>query len=169
LAASVVSFYRVYEYRNSKKKLWIYSRYACILFVFGRREEISWATVFNNHSVEYFLDTTNGRNQPAQPGCCGEDLNIQISPGLCFGFDFYLDFGPLAGWKVNGTATWSTCSGFHATRQHIVLCHRYLMIVSIHPVKESELHELSFAFIFFLIFLHPAEIDKGSHVIISIR
>ena len=35
-----------------------------------------------------------------------------------------------------------------------------LMILSIHLVKESELHELSFAFMFFLIFLNPAKIDK---------
>jgi len=45
--------------------------------------------------------------------------------------------------------------------QHIlIMLVATLLILCIHLIKESELHELSFAMVFFLIFLNPCRTDK---------
>jgi hypothetical protein len=166
LAASVVSFYRVYEYRNSKKKLWIFTAVMLgILFFFAAGEEISWGQrIFNIQSGEYFLEhNKQGETNLHNLVVGGEDLNILIFSRLMFVvLIFYLVFARLLAWKVKWFRNLVNMFRVPLPRvQHIVVMLIVtLMIVSIHRVKESELHELSFAFIFFLIFLHPAVIDK---------
>ncbi len=56
--ASMVSLYRVFEYRKMKKPLWVLTAAViAFLFFFAAGEEISWGQrIFNIQSSEFFLE-----------------------------------------------------------------------------------------------------------------
>lgn len=165
-AASIVSLFRVFEYRKMKKPLWVFTAtMLAFLFFFAAGEEISWGQrIFNVQSSEFFLENnkqaeTNLHNLVVG----GQNLNILIFSNLIFVvLIIYLVIAPILVNKVSFIKNLVNKFRVPMPRiQHIVVMLVItLMIVAINKVKQSELHELSFAFIFFLIFLNPAKLDN---------
>lgn len=165
-AASGVSLFRLFEYRKMKKTWWVFTAaMLAILFFFAAGEEISWGQrIFNIQSSEFFLENnkqaeTNLHNLVVG----GKNLNKLIFSQLMFivMITYFVFSRPIV-WKV--PALKNLVNKFRVplpkTQHIIVMLVVTLMILSIGKVKESELHELSFAFVFFLIFLNPAKLDK---------
>ncbi|WP_423127878.1 hypothetical protein [Gaoshiqia sp. Z1-71] len=164
--ASMVSLYRVFEYRKMKKLLWVFSAaFLAFLFFFAAGEEISWGQrIFNIESSEFFLENnkqaeTNLHNLVVG----GKNLNKLIFSQLMFIIlIIYFVFSRLIVWKI--PVIRNLVNKFRVplpkTQHIVVMLIVTLMILSIGLVKESELHELSFAFVFFLIFLNPAKTDQ---------
>ncbi len=165
-SAGLVSLFRVFEYRKMKKPLWILTASVlAVLFFFAAGEEISWGQrIFNIQSGDFFLEN----NKQAETNLHnlivgGKDLNILIfSQLMFFVLITYFVFSRLLIKKVSFIKNLVLKFRVPMPRvQHIVVMLVItLLVVSINQVKQSELHELSFAFIFFLIFLNPAKIDK---------
>ena len=165
LAASIVNLFRVFEFRKMKKPLWILTASVlAVLFFFAAGEEISWGQrIFNIQSGEFFLEN----NKQAETNLHnlivgGKDLNILIfSQLMFFVLITYFVFSRLLIKKVSFIKNLVLKFRVPMPRiQHIVVMLVItLLIVSINKVKQSELHELSFAFVFFLIFMNPAKID----------
>lgn len=165
-AGSIVCLYRLFEYRKFKKPLWILTAAVlAFLFFFAAGEEISWGQrIFHIQSSEFFLE----HNKQAETNLHnliigGENLNILIFSNLMFVvLIFYFVFAPILVKKVAVFKNLANKFRVPMPRiQHIILMLVVtLMILSINKVKQSEIHELSFAFIFFMIFLNPAKLDK---------
>ena len=164
--ASMVSLYRAFEYRKMKKPLWVLTAAViAFLFFFAAGEEISWGQrIFNIQSSEFFLEhnkqaETNLHNMIVG----GKNLNKLIFSQLMFiVMIIYFIFARPLIWKIPSLRKLANNFRVPLPKVHhiVVMLTVTLMILSIHLVKESELHELSFAFMFFLIFLNPAKIDK---------
>ena len=164
--ASMVSLYRAFEYRKMKKPLWVLTAaIIAFLFFFAAGEEISWGQrIFNIQSSEFFLEhnkqaETNLHNMIVG----GKNLNKLIFSQLMFiVMIIYFIFARPLIWKIPSLRKLANNFRVPLPKVHhiVVMLTVTLMILSIHLVKESELHELSFAFMFFLIFLNPAKIDK---------
>ena len=163
---SMVSLYRVFEYRKTGKKVWIFTSLAlAVLFFFAAGEEISWGQrIFGIESGEFFLEhnkqaETNLHNMIVK----GKNLNKLIFAAPMFiVLTFYFVFlRPLAA-KVPfiRNLVYRFRVPLPRTQHIIVVVISTLMVLMISLVKESELHELSFAFVFFLIFLNPVFSEK---------
>lgn len=164
--ASMVGLYRVFEYRKMKKPLWVLTAaLIAILFFFAAGEEISWGQrIFNIQSSEFFLEhnkqaETNLHNMIVG----GKSLNKLIFSQLMFiVLIIYFVFSRLLIWKVPSLRKLANNFRVPLPKVHhiVVMLSVNLMILSIQLHRMEELHELSFAFVFFLIFLNPAKIDK---------
>jgi len=163
---SMVSLYRVFEYRKMKKPLWVFTvAVLAVLFFFAAGEEISWGQrIFGIQSSEFFMEhnkqaETNFHNLIVN----GKNLNKLIFAAPMFiVLIIYFGFFRLMAAKI----AWfrKLVSHFRVPLpkiQHmLVILIATLMVLSINLVKESELHELSFAMIFFLIFLNPFYVSE---------
>ena len=166
---SLVCLYRVFQYRKSKKPIWILTYILLVfLFFFAAGEEISWGQrIFGIESGNFFLH----HNKQAEMNfhnlvVDGQSLNVWIFSRLMFVvLIIYFIFSRLMVWKIPFIRNLVNRFKVPLPRnQHIiVMLVATLMILLIQLSKESELHELSFAFIFFLIFLHPAKIEKNNY------
>ena len=162
--SSLVSFYRVFHYRKMKKPLWILTwTVLAFLFFFAAGEEISWGQrIFGLQSSEFFQQfnkqgETNFHNLTVK----GKNLNIIIFSRLMFVVLFiYFCLSRLMVWKIPFIR--NLVNKFNVPLpgiQHIIIMlAATLFILLIHIAKESELHELSFGFIFLMILLNPARI-----------
>jgi hypothetical protein len=164
--SSLVCLYRVFQYRKMKKPLWILTWAAlAFLFFFAAGEEISWGQrIFGVESSDFFLQhnkqgETNLHNLVVE----GHNLNILIFSRLMFVVLFiYFALSRLMVWKIPFIR--NLVNRFNVPLpgiQHIIIMFSStLFILLIHIIKESELHELSFAVVFFMIFLNPARIKN---------
>ena len=163
---SIACLYRVFEYRKMNKPLWIFTYVALtILFFFAAGEEISWGQrIFGIQSSEFFLEhnkqaETNLHNMIVN----GKNLNRLIFAAPMFiVLTIYFVFLRLMVAKIPFVHNLADRFRVPLPRnQHIaVVVIATLMILTLKMVKVSELHELSFAMIFFLIFLNPRYADK---------
>lgn len=166
-ATSAVCLFRVFKYRKSGRPLWVITTAVlAFLFFFAGGEEISWGQrIFGIESGEFFLE----KNKQAETNLHnlivgGKDLNKLIFSQLIFVvLIIYFVFSRLLVWKVAFLRR--LVNNFRVPLPRIkyivVMLTATLLILSIQLVKESELHELSFALVFFLIFLNPAEIAEN--------
>ncbi|MGE4587406.1 MAG: hypothetical protein AB7D05_08705 [Mangrovibacterium sp.] len=164
--SSLVCLYRVLEYRKERKPLWLFTfGMLAVLFFFAAGEEISWGQrIFGIESSDFFLEN----NKQAETNLHnlivgGKNLNklIFAAPMFVILTVYFLLFRILAArW------TWfrNLVSRFRVPMPrnlHIwVIVISTLMVLSINLVKESELHELSFAMVFSLIFLNPVYAEQ---------
>lgn len=164
--SSLIAVYRAFQYRKLKKPLWLLTWGAlAFLFFFAAGEEISWGQrVFGIESSEFFLE----HNKQAETNLHnlvvgGQSVNILIFSRLMFlVLIIYFVFSRLLVLKVPFIRR--LINRFRVPlpkKQHLILMGvSTLMVLLIGLKKESELHELSFAMVFFLIFLNPHEIDQ---------
>jgi len=163
---SVVCLFRVKEYRNIGKPVWLYTFVILtVLFFFAAGEEISWGQrIFGIESGEFFLEhnkqaETNLHNLIVN----GKNLNRLIFAAPMFiVLTIYFVFLRLLVAKVRFIRDLGNRFRVPLPRnQHIaVVVIATILILTIGLVKESELHELSFAMIFFMVFLHPLYIGE---------
>jgi len=165
-ACSFIGVYRAYKFRKLKKPLWMLTWGAmAFLFFFAAGEEISWGQrIFGIESSEFFLEN----NKQAETNLHnlivgGQNINILIFSRLMFVvLIIYFVFSRLLVLKV--PAIRRLINRFRVPlpkKQHLILMGvSTVMVLLISLKKESELHELSFAMVFFLIFLNPYEIDQ---------
>lgn len=159
--SSLVCLYRVFQYRKMKKRLWVVTwAVLAFLFFFAAGEEISWGQrILGIQSSEFFLehnkqDETNLHNMIVG----GYNLNKLIFAAPVFVvLIIYFGLFRLADAKISFLHNLFSKFQLPLPRnQHIiVITIATLLILLIHMPKESELHELSFSLIFFLIFLNP--------------
>ncbi len=164
-AASIVSVYRAVEYKKLKKPLWVFTAVTlAILFFFGAGEEISWGQrIFNIESGEFFSEKniqkeTNLHNLSVG----GTNLNILIFSQLIFIVLVTYVLLRILTDKVTFIRNLVSKFNVPMPRYHqlIVLVGVNAIIAALYVKKVSELHELVFALVFFLIFLNPAKIVK---------
>jgi hypothetical protein len=166
LFSSLVCIFRAFHNRKMKKPLWILTWILiALLFFFAAGEEISWGQrLFGVKSSEFFLHNniqgeTNFHNLIVE----GKNLNIMIFSRLMFLCLFiYFVFSRLLVWKI--PFIHDLVEKFNLPLpgiQHIfIMLVSSFMVILIQITRQSELHELSFAFVFFMIFLNPARISK---------
>lgn len=167
---SIVCLFRTFEYRKMKKPLWVFTYVALtILFFFAAGEEISWGQrIFGIQSSEFFLEhnkqaETNLHNMIVN----GKNLNRLIFAAPMFVvLTIYFVFLRLMVAKIPFVHNLADRFRVPLPRnQHIaVVVTATLMILTLKMTKVSELHELSFAMIFFLIFLNPLYADKKNGI-----
>jgi hypothetical protein len=166
LFSSFVCLYRTIQYTMGKKGLWIFT-WALLagLFFFGAGDEISWGQrIFGIQSSEFFLEhnkqaETNLHNLVVD----GYSLNkIIFSQFLFVVLAIYFLFSRLMGSKISFIRNLVNKFNIPIPRifHIIVMLSAALMILTIQFTKDSELYELSFSVVFFLIFLNPSVIDK---------
>jgi len=158
---SLVCLFRVFEYRKMKKSLWVFTYAALtILFFFAAGEEISWGQrIFGIESSEFFLEhnkqaETNLHNMIVK----GKNLNRLIFAAPMFiVLTIYFVFLRLMVAKIPFISNLAGRFRVPLPRNlHIiVVVIATLMVLSLKMVKVSELHEVSFAMVFFMIFLNP--------------
>lgn len=166
LLSSLVCLYRVNQYIKIKKGLWILTwAILAVMFFFAAGDEISWGQrIFNIQSSEFFLE----HNKQAETNLHnlvvgGTSINKLVFSQLMFAvLVIYFLFSRL---MVSKTLFIRKLINrfriplpklFHI----IVMGAAILLILTIQEIKDSELNELSFAMIFFLIFLNPANLDQ---------
>jgi hypothetical protein len=162
--SSLVCFYRVFHYRKMKKNLWVLTwTLLAFLFFFAAGEEISWGQrIFGVQSSEFFQHyNKQGETNLHNLTFKGKNMNIIIFSRLMFVVLFiYFFLSRLMVWKIHFIR--NLVNKFNVPLpgiQHIIIMlAATLFILLIHIAKESELHELSFAFVFLMIFLNPARI-----------
>ncbi|MGV8092118.1 MAG: hypothetical protein AB2L24_09675 [Mangrovibacterium sp.] len=162
---SVICLYRVFEYRKMKKTLWLFTYLMlAILFFFAAGEEISWGQrIFGIESSEFFLEhnkqaETNLHNMIVK----GKNLNKLIFAAPVFiVLTIYFVFLRLLVAKIPFIHNLAERFRVPLPRNlHvIVVVIVTLMILTLRLVKVSELHELSFAMVFFMVFINPLYTD----------
>lgn len=158
---SIVCLFRVFEYRKMKKSLWVFTYAAlAVLFFFAAGEEISWGQrIFGIESNEFFLEhnkqaETNLHNMIVK----GKNLNKLIFAAPMFiVLTLYFVFLRLMVARIPSVSNLAERFRVPLPRNlHIiVVVIATLMVLSLDMVKISELHEVSFAMVFFMIFLNP--------------
>jgi hypothetical protein len=161
--SSLVCIYRVFQYRKMKKPLWILTwTLLAFLFFFAAGDEISWGQrIFGIQSGEFFQNhNLQGETNLHNLVVSGKNLNIVIFSRFMFLVLFiYFVLSRLLVWKIPFIRMLVNKFQVPLPRiQHIILMlASTLFILLINIVRQSELHELSFAFIFFLILLNPSK------------
>ena len=166
LAGSIISFYRAFTCCRGKRRLPVLTWSAlAILFFFTAGEEISWGQrIFSVESGEFFLrynkqEETNLHNLVVG----GQDLNMIIfSRLIIFALLFYFVILPLLVRKPGFFRNLVVATGLPlpTLRHIIIMAVSTALIAVINLSKGSELNELAFAVVFFLIFLNPRTISR---------
>ncbi|MGI6340134.1 MAG: hypothetical protein ACOXZV_12270 [Bacteroidales bacterium] len=161
---SLVCLYRVAKYwKSGKKPLVITWILLAILFFFAAGEEISWGQrIFNIESSDFFKqhnkqEETNLHNLVIK----GQSLNKLIFSKLMFALlIIYFMFSHIMTNKIRFIRKMVIKYHIPLPKKHhiILMVASTLMILTLQMTKDSELHELSFALVFFLIFINPLEI-----------
>ena len=163
---SIISFYRIFEYRKLKKGLWtLTAAILAFLFFFAAGEEISWGQrIFNIQSGQFFLENNmQGETNLHNLVVGNTNLNILIFSNLMFlVLVIYFVFSRLLVAKVDFVRKLVNSFRVPLPKYHqiVVFLFLNLMLLIFDVMKISELHELTFAFIFFLIFLYPAKLKE---------
>jgi hypothetical protein len=166
LLSSLVCLYRLNQYIKIKKGLWILTwAILAVMFFFAAGDEISWGQrIFNIQSSEFFLEhnkqaETNLHNLVID----GISINKLIFSQLMFAIlVIYFLFSRLMVSKTLFVRNLINRFRIPLPKLfHIIaMGAAILLILTIQEIKDSELNELSFAMIFFLIFLNPANLDQ---------
>lgn len=161
LFCSLVCIYRLIQYRKMKKSLWILTwAVLAFLFFFAAGDEISWGQrLFGIESGDFFSQhnkqaETNLHNLVVR----GHNLNIVIFSRLMFlVLITYFIFSRLMFRKIAFIRNLVNKFQVPLPRIYhiIIMVAATSIILLIHLVRESELHELSFSMVFFMIFLNP--------------
>lgn len=166
-AASGVCIYRVVQFKKAKQPgLWILTAAVlAFLFFFAGGEEISWGQrIFGIQSSEFFLEhnkqaETNLHNLIVD----GVNINKLIFSQILFVvMVIYFVFSRILINKVNflGKLEQQFNVPLPKIQHSVVMILVAGLLALIHNAKNAELLEMSFAFIFFLIFLNPAKGNK---------
>jgi len=161
LCVAILSGYRLIQQWNRRKWPWLLGTgLFTILFFFGAGEEISWGQrIFGWESSEYFIERNAQGETNIHNLVVGETKinKLIFSQLLAFVMIVYLLVTPLL-YRRN---TWirKTLDGFavpvvqwHHTISFLLVT---IVILIIPADRKWEVYELSFAMIFFLIFLNP--------------
>jgi hypothetical protein len=165
-AASAVCIYRVVTFKKAKRPgLWILTAAVlAFLFFFAGGEEISWGQrIFGIQSGEFFLEhnkqaETNLHNLIVD----GVNINKLIFSQILFVvLVVYFVFSRLLVNKVNFVRSLEQRFNVPLPKiQHsVVMILVAGLLALIHNAKNAARLEMSFAFIFFLIFLNPAKVN----------
>lgn len=164
--SSLVCVYRLFQYRKMKKRLWLLTWVVlAILFFFGAGDEISWGQrIFGIESGDFFLKhnkqaETNLHNLVIK----GHSLNVIIFSRLLFAvLIIYFFLSRLMVWKIPfiRNLVYKFQVPLPKMQHIIIMAVATVMVLSIQLIRDSELHELTFALVFFLIFINPARINK---------
>ncbi|HQB85655.1 MAG TPA: hypothetical protein PLL51_01490 [Bacteroidales bacterium] len=171
LFACIICIWRAFSYRSVKNNLGVLTwALLAFLFFFAAGDEISWGQrIFGIESSEFFLK----HNKQAETNLHnlvigGHSVNKIIFSRLLFLVlsIYFLFWKPLV-LKVPAIRKLNDKFCVPLPRLHhiIVIVAVTLMILLIGMYPDSELHELSFAMIFFLIFLNPAKLpgEESQH------
>ncbi len=159
--ASVVCLFRIVEYRNLKKSLWVFTAAVlAFLFFFAAGEEISWGQrIFNIQSGDFFM-SQNKQGETNLHNLIVGDVSVNkliFSQLVNIVLVIYFLFSRLLAQKVQFIG--KLIAKFNVPlpqNQHIIFMLVANALMGIFSVtKMDELHELSFGIIFFLIFLNP--------------
>ena len=166
--ASMVSLYRLFQFQKAKSpKLWIFTAaMLAILFFFAAGEEISWGQrIFGIQSSEFFLEHNKQAETNLHNLVVGDtSINKLIFSQLLFVVMLiYFLFSRLLVAKVAFIRKIENLFHVPLPRiQHIVAMILVALLISlIGLAKQAELLEMSFAFVFFSIFMNPAEVKQG--------
>jgi len=166
LAASFVSIFRAVRYRKAQKPgLWVFTAVMlAFLFFFAAGEEISWGQrIFGIQSSEFFLE----HNKQAETNLHNLVVGSTSINKLIFSqllFVVLLVYFLLMGWLVKKVAFVRKLElQFNVPLPRIQHTVGMLLVAGlislINLAKQAELLEMSFAFIFFLIFVNPSKIE----------
>jgi len=163
---SLVCLYRVFQYRKTKMPLQVVTwAVLAFLFFFAAGDEISWGQrIFDIESGEFFQEhnkqkETNIHNLIVR----GENLNMLIFSRMVFVvLVIYFVFLRLMVRKILFIRNLQNKFQVPLPKNHqiVAMLVASLMIAIIQLSKGSELNELSFGMIFFMIFLNP--VNSGS-------
>lgn len=148
--------------RGDKKQI-IFNLFACLVFVFGAGEEISWGQrIFGIQTGDYFMHNNyQGETNLHNLEIDGVDLNRLIFSKLMFvALVGYFIVLPFFTYKTEWVRKKVVEFGVPIPRLHhvvVMLAVNIFIPVFINLKKESELHELALAGIMFLILLNPAK------------
>lgn len=162
----LVCIFRVIQYIKIKKPLWVITwALLAFLFFFAAGDEISWGQrIFGIESGEFFKQ----HNKQAETNIHnlvvgGQSLNILIFSRLMFVvLVIYFLFSHLMVLKIPFIRNLVIKFQIPLPKMHqiIMMVAVTIMILLIQTSRDSELNELSFAMVFFLILLNPALIQK---------
>jgi hypothetical protein len=167
--SSLVCIYRAFLYRSERNYMGVFTwALLAFLFFFAAGDEISWGQrIFGIESSDFFLE----HNKQAETNLHnlvvgGQSVNKIIFSRLLFVVltIYFLFWRPLV-LKVPAVRRLNDRFSIPVPRIHhiIVIVVVTLMILLIQMYRDSELHEVSFAMIFFLIFLNPSLLpDKAA-------
>ena len=158
----IVCIYRAFQYRSARNHMGVFIwALLAFLFFFAAGDEISWGQrIFGIESSDFFLD----HNKQAETNLHnlvvgGLSVNKIIFSRLLFIVltIYFLFWRPLV-LKVPAIRKLNDrfCVPVPRMQHIIVIIIVTLMILLVQMYRDSELHEVSFAMIFFLIFLNPS-------------
>lgn len=158
----IVCIYRAFLYRSARNHMGVFVwALLAFLFFFAAGDEISWGQrIFGIESSDFFLD----HNKQAETNLHnlvvgGLSVNKIIFSRLLFIVltIYFLFWRPLV-LKVPAIRKLNDrfCVPVPRMQHIIVIIIVTLMILLVQMYRDSELHEVSFAMIFFLIFLNPS-------------
>ncbi len=169
----IVCLFRVIEFRKQKQLLWVLtSSLLAILFFFGAGEEISWGQrIFNFESGEFFSEK-NKQGETNLHNLVVGDVSINkliFSYSINIVLVIYFLFLRYTAKKVQFIGNLVKKFNIPLPQNHhaIMMIGVNLLMGIFTVTKMDELHELSFAIIFFLIFLNPYKIQQNSSVSFS--
>lgn len=170
LGVSLVSLYRVVQLKKAKSpSLWIFTAgLMVVLFFFAAGEEISWGQrIFGIESSEFFLEHNKQAETNLHNLIVGDtNLNKLIFSQIMFVvMVIYFVFSRLLVSKVKFIGQLQQMFHVPLPRiQHIIVMLTAAgWIALIHHAKNAELFEMTFAFVFFMIFLNPAKYGNSSN------
>lgn len=160
--SGLVCIYRAFRYRSERNFMGVLTwALLAILFFFAAGDEISWGQrIFGIESSDFFL----AHNKQAETNLHnlvvgGHSVNKIIFSSLLFVvlIIYFLFWRPLV-LKVPAVRKLNDrfCVPVPRIQHIIVIIAVTLMILLIQMYRDSELHEVSFSMIFFLIFLNPS-------------
>lgn len=165
--ASLVCLYRVYDYRKAgKPALWIFTAVMmAVAFFFAAGEEISWGQrIFGIESSEFFLQNNKQAETNLHNLVVGETSvnKLIFSQILVLVLVVYFFFMRLLVAKVAFIKKLELQFNVPLPRvQHTLMMLLVAIMMAFVPnAKNAELLEMTFAFIFFLIFINPAAVEK---------
>ena len=168
--ASIVCLFRISEYRKQKQTLWVItSSVLAIMFFFGAGEEISWGQrIFNFQSGEFFIEQ-NKQGETNLHNLVFGDFSINkviFSYTINLVLVIYFLLLRYIAKKVKFVGDLINKFNIPLPQNHhaimMIGVNLLLGIFTVH--KMDELHEFSFAIIFFLIFLNPLKKKHESSV-----
>lgn len=166
LIISLLQLYRAFKFGRIKPIYWkIGVLFSAALFFFAAGEEISWGQrIFNIQSGEFFTqNNAQGETNLHNLVVDGKKVNKLIfSQLLSVGLVVYLLIIPLLYDKVNWIKNLVNRFAVPLPRWHHTLWFIgfSLAVLLITSNKKWEVHEMTFAMVFFLIFLRPRNIAE---------
>jgi hypothetical protein len=167
--SSLICLYRTIQYLKIKKFLWVLTwAFLAALFFFAAGDEISWGQrIFGIESSDFFQQ----HNKQAETNLHnlvvgGQSINKLIFSQFLFAvLIIYFLFSRLMVRKIPFIRNLVSKFRVPLPKNYhiIIMLAAALMVLTIQYTKDSELNELSFAIVFFLIFLDHEGLIKDTH------